>query len=151
MQVWQTKQKKCMYDFPVNDCTQEQTVAHIFLPLFNSKDGCLCQERFLRSRNLAAMVTWRHKSLYRRMGQSDFFLIRHRSKSGTSLEQTPAVDSLLSLSHFLKIFPTRKPPRRSSVAFCESLEDGHIPVSWSILRTYNFTVITCVRSSKRIK
>ena len=51
------KQTMDMYDFPVHDCTQKQTVANTFLPSFNNANGRLCQERLLRSRNFAAMVT----------------------------------------------------------------------------------------------
>ena len=40
-----------VYDFPVQDCTQEQ----ISNPYFSS--GRLCQGRLLRSRNFATMVT----------------------------------------------------------------------------------------------
>ena len=40
-----------MYDFPVQDCTQEQ----ISNPYFSSDR--LCQGRLLRSRNFATMVT----------------------------------------------------------------------------------------------
>ena len=32
-------------------------VAHTFLPPFDIENGCLCQERLLRSSNLATMVT----------------------------------------------------------------------------------------------
>ena len=81
-----------------------------------AKCSCINYGATLRSRNLAAMVTWRHMSLYCRWGQSYFFF-----KSGTSLAQTPGVGSLLFLSHFLEISATRTPSRRSSVAFCESL------------------------------
>ena len=45
-----------MYDFPVQDCTQEQNSN----PYFSS--GRLCQGRLLRSRNFATMATWRHTS-----------------------------------------------------------------------------------------
>ena len=34
-----------------------QTVAHAFLPSFGNANSRLCQERFLRSRNSATMVT----------------------------------------------------------------------------------------------
>ena len=43
-----------MYDFPVQDFTQEQNSN----PYLSS--GRLCQGRLLRSRNFATMVTWRH-------------------------------------------------------------------------------------------
>ena len=46
-----------MYGSPVHGCTQEQTVSHTFLPSFDNANGRLCQERLLRSRNFAAMVT----------------------------------------------------------------------------------------------
>ena len=36
---------------------RNKTVAHIFLLSFNNANGHLCQERFLRSRNFATMVT----------------------------------------------------------------------------------------------
>ena len=43
-----------MYDFPVQDYTQEQNSN----PYLSS--GRLCQGRLLRSRNFATMVMWRH-------------------------------------------------------------------------------------------
>ena len=47
-----------MYDFPVHDCIQEKkTVAHTFLSSFDNANGRLFQERLLRSRKLATMVT----------------------------------------------------------------------------------------------
>ena len=117
---------------------KNKTVAYVFLPSFNNNDDCLCQERLFRSRNLAAMVTWRHLSLYCRRGQSYFFLIRHRCKSDTSLEQTPGVGFLLFLSHFLGSPAKWTPPRRSSVAFYKSLLGGYPPKKagtrhWSLL------------------
>ena len=39
-----------MYDSPVHDWTQEQTVSHTFRPSFDNANGRLCQERLLRSR-----------------------------------------------------------------------------------------------------
>ena len=36
---------------------RNQTVAREFFPLFDSANGCLCQERLLSSRNFATMVT----------------------------------------------------------------------------------------------
>ena len=120
LQIWQRKQKNVCLTFLSVIALRNKTVVHVFLPSFNNKNGCLHQERLFRSRNLAAMVTWRHLSLYCRRGQSYFFLIRHRCKSDTSLEQTPGVGSFLFLSHFLGIPATRTPSRRSSVAFCES-------------------------------
>ena len=36
---------------------RNRTVAHTFLPSFDNANGRLCQERLLRSRNLATMVT----------------------------------------------------------------------------------------------
>ena len=53
-----------MYDFSVSDCTQEQNGIHNLLPLFEKANGRLCQERVLRPRNLATIVTWRHTSLH---------------------------------------------------------------------------------------
>ena len=35
----------------------DRTVVHTFLPSFDNANGRLCQERLLRSRNLATMVT----------------------------------------------------------------------------------------------
>ena len=54
-----------MYEFPVHDCTQEQnktnkTVAHTFPLSFDNANDRLPQERLLRSRNFATIVTWRH-------------------------------------------------------------------------------------------
>ena len=59
------KMKKInMYDFPAHYCTQEQKGSpHTFLPWFDNVNRCICQERLLRSRNFATMVTWRHTSL----------------------------------------------------------------------------------------
>ena len=37
-------------------------VAHTFLPSFDNANGHVCDDRLLRSRNLATMVTWRHSS-----------------------------------------------------------------------------------------
>ena len=39
---------------------RNKTVAHTFLPSFDNANGRLCQERLLRCRNIATMVTWRH-------------------------------------------------------------------------------------------
>ena len=50
------------YDFPVHDCTRSKTVAQTFLPSFDNANGRFCQEKLLRSRNFATMVTWRHTS-----------------------------------------------------------------------------------------
>ena len=33
-----------MYDFPLHDCTQEQTVAHTFLTSFDNANGRLSYE-----------------------------------------------------------------------------------------------------------
>ena len=42
---------------------RDKTIAHTFLPLLDSANGCLCQEKFwLRFRIFATMVTWRHTS-----------------------------------------------------------------------------------------
>ena len=41
---------------------RNQTVAREFLPLFDSANGCLCQERLLSSRNFATMVTCSDRS-----------------------------------------------------------------------------------------
>ena len=61
--VWQKKTEKTdMYDFLEHDCAQDKMVAHIFLSSYDN--GCLCEERLLRSINFAAMVMWRHTSLY---------------------------------------------------------------------------------------
>ena len=57
--------------FRVHGCTREQTnallntpktLAHTFLPSFDNANGHLCQERFLRSRNCATIITGRHIS-----------------------------------------------------------------------------------------
>ena len=80
LQIWQRKQKNVCLTFLSVIKLRNKTVVLVFLPSFNNKNGCLRQERLFRSRNLAAMVTWRHMSLYRRRGQSYFFLIRHRRK-----------------------------------------------------------------------
>ena len=42
---------------------RNKTVAHTFLPSLDNADGRLCKERFLRSRNFASMVMWRHTPL----------------------------------------------------------------------------------------
>ena len=41
---------------------RDKTIAHTFLPSLDSANGRLCQEKFLRSRIFATMVTWRHTS-----------------------------------------------------------------------------------------
>ena len=42
---------------------RDKTIAHTFLPSFDSANGRLCQEKFrLRFRIFATMVTWRHTS-----------------------------------------------------------------------------------------
>ena len=41
---------------------RSKTVAQTFLPLFDSANGCFCQERSLKSRNFSTMVTWNHTS-----------------------------------------------------------------------------------------
>ena len=46
-----------MYYFPVHDCTQEQNGSPYFSSIVQNADGRLCQERLLRSRNFATMVT----------------------------------------------------------------------------------------------
>ena len=43
---------------------RNKTVAHTFLLSFVNGNEPLCQEQYLRSRNFATMVTWRHASLY---------------------------------------------------------------------------------------
>ena len=43
---------------------RDKTIAHTFLPSLDSANGRRCQEKFLRSRIFATMVTWRHTSLY---------------------------------------------------------------------------------------
>ena len=50
-----------MYDFPVHDYTQERDGSPYVLS-FDNKNRCLFQERLLRSKNFATMVTWRHTS-----------------------------------------------------------------------------------------
>ena len=40
-----------------------KTVAHTFLLSFDNVNGCLCQEKWLRSINIDTMVTWRHTSV----------------------------------------------------------------------------------------
>ena len=44
-----------MYDFPVQDCTQEQNSTP-----YVSSGRQLCQGRLLRSRNFATVAMWRH-------------------------------------------------------------------------------------------
>ena len=41
---------------------RNQTVAREFFPSFDSANGCLCQERLLRSRNFATMITYSGRS-----------------------------------------------------------------------------------------
>jgi len=41
---------------------RNKTVAHTFLPSFGNTNGRLYQERLLRSRNFATMVTWHYTS-----------------------------------------------------------------------------------------
>lgn len=48
--------------FPCIVALWNQTVAPTFFPSFDNANGRLCQERLLRSTNVATMVTWRHTS-----------------------------------------------------------------------------------------
>jgi len=48
----------------VHCCTLEQNGSSLFFPSFDNANGRLCQERLLRSTNVATMVTWRHTSLH---------------------------------------------------------------------------------------
>ena len=50
-----------MYDFPVHDYIQERNGSPYVLS-FDNTNRCLFQERLLRSKNFATMVTWRHTS-----------------------------------------------------------------------------------------
>ena len=51
-----------MYDFHVHDCTQEQNSSPYFSSIVQQHNGRLYQERLLRSRNFATMVTWHYIS-----------------------------------------------------------------------------------------
>ena len=55
-------EKNDMYDFPAHDCTRKQNDSPYFSSIvkFDNANGRLYQERMLRSRNFAAMTTWRH-------------------------------------------------------------------------------------------
>ena len=60
------KQKKGdMYDFRLcMTALRNKMAADTFLQSFDNTRGCLCQERLLRFRNFATIVTWRHTSLH---------------------------------------------------------------------------------------
>ena len=51
-----------------------KTVTHTFLPSFNNANGRLCQEKLLRSRNFATMVTFRQTSPWRLVAQQRFVI-----------------------------------------------------------------------------
>ena len=61
--VAEKKTKPCL-TFLCMTVLWNKTVVDAFLPSFDNKNGRLCQERLLRSRNHATMVTRRHTSLY---------------------------------------------------------------------------------------
>ena len=63
MVLQKTKKLTCM-TFLCVIAHQEQNEAHTSLPSFDNSNGRLCQERLLRSRNRATLVTWRHTFLY---------------------------------------------------------------------------------------
>ena len=56
-----TKKPSCM-TFLCMITVKNKTVGHTFLLSFDNTNGHFCQDRLLRSRNLATMVTWRHFS-----------------------------------------------------------------------------------------
>ena len=62
-QIWREKTKRNdTYDFSVHCSTLEQNGSSHFFPSFDNANGRLCQERLLRSTNVATMVRWRHTS-----------------------------------------------------------------------------------------
>ena len=58
----QIRQKKTCVLCPVWFHSGAKTAVHTFLPSFGNRNGRLCQERLLRSRNLSTMAMWRHTS-----------------------------------------------------------------------------------------
>ena len=44
-----------MCDFPLHDCTQEQNSSPYFSSIVDKANDCLCQKRFLRSRNSTSL------------------------------------------------------------------------------------------------
>ena len=59
------KKKGDMYDFRLcMTALRNKMAADTFLQSFDNTRGCLCQERLLRFRNFATIVTWRHTSLH---------------------------------------------------------------------------------------
>ena len=63
LQIWQkeTKNLACLSSLWM---IALRTKPVTFLPWIDNANGRLCQERLLRSRNFATMVTWRHTSFY---------------------------------------------------------------------------------------
>ena len=61
------------------------TVAHFFLPSLDNANGCLCQERLLRSIRFATIVTWRHTSLYNSARIQNFSLLIRTSTGSLSV------------------------------------------------------------------
>ena len=83
LQIWMaeiTERLGCFYDFPAHDYTQEKST---YLPSFDNSNDRLCQERLLRPRHVATMVTWRHMHLvaqWRNVGWIDCCFKRYLSQ-----------------------------------------------------------------------
>ena len=76
----QIRQKKTCVLCPVWFHSGTKTAVHTFLPSFDNRNGRLCQERLLRSRNLSTMAMWRHiSSLHRKLKQPQRLRQRERS------------------------------------------------------------------------
>ena len=57
LQIWQEKKTKKLTCINFMITLRNKTITHTFLPSFDNANGRLCQERLLRSRNFAAVVT----------------------------------------------------------------------------------------------
>ena len=60
-QIWQKKASKQTKNCHVQGMTFLCMII-TFCPSFENSSGCLCQERWLRFRNVASMLMWRHTS-----------------------------------------------------------------------------------------
>ena len=67
---------------------RNKMVAHTFLPSFNNANGHLCQQRLLRFRNFATMVTWRHTSPPYYLHVSQLLPCEHPTIMDTPIKRT---------------------------------------------------------------
>ena len=76
------KRKNALCDFPVHGCTREQNGS----PYFSSIVWRLCQERLLRSRNFATIITWRDISPLFSSDYNGPYPIHASNKTGRHVE-----------------------------------------------------------------